>query len=83
MHWPSSELPHFLLASVSIGPSDAYDFTELSTEYIYALDLDNLSGNPATSLDLCLECLPRFAPSDDNSTIVSFVRVSLADSFLT
>jgi hypothetical protein len=71
-----------LLASVSIGTNDGYDLTELSTEYIYALDLNCLSGDPPTTLDSYLECLPRLTPSDDNSARAKFVRVSLANSFL-
>ncbi|KAI9445415.1 asparagine synthase-domain-containing protein [Lactarius indigo] len=67
MHVPSSELPYLLLASVSAGKSDHYDFTELSTEYIYALDLCSLSRDPVTSFVTCLERLPRVAPGKDIS----------------
>jgi len=59
-----------LLASVSIRP--VHHFTELSTEYIYALDLDNFSGELATSLDRCLERLPRFSQADDGSVRAPF-----------
>ena len=79
MQWPTSELPHLLLTSVSIGSNDGYDLTELSTEHIYALDLNGLNGNSITSLDVCLECLPRLTPSDDRSACLAFVRVSLAN----
>ena len=78
MQWPTSELPHLLLASVSIGTNDGYDLTELSTEHIYVLDLNSLNGNSPTSLDLCLECLPRLTSSDDSSARLVFVRDSLA-----
>ena len=82
MQWPTSELPHLLLASVSIGVNDGYDLIELPTEYIYALDLNGLSGNSPASLDSCLECLSRLTPSGDDSAHAAFVRVSLANSFL-
>jgi hypothetical protein len=63
MHAPSPELPYLLLASVSVGKSNHYDFTELSTEYIYALDLCSLSRDPVTSFTTSLERLPRVASS--------------------
>jgi asparagine synthetase B (glutamine-hydrolysing) len=83
VHWPSSGLSHLILASVSTGTSDCRDFAELSTENIYALNLDCLNTNPAMSLDSCLECLPRLTPVDDNSMHGPFVRVALVRSFLT
>jgi len=67
---------------VSIGSNGGYDLIELLTEYIYALDLNSLSGNPPASLNSCLERLPRLTPSDDTSARTTFVRVSLANSFL-
>lgn len=67
MHVPSPELPYLLLASVSTGKSDHYDFTELSTEYIYALDLRSVGRDPVTSFITCLERLPRVAPGKDVS----------------
>jgi hypothetical protein len=82
VQWPTSELPHLLLTSVSIGANDGYDLTELSTEYIYALDLNSLSGDSPTSLDPYLECLPRLTLSDDSSVRAAFVRVFLVNSFL-
>ena len=72
MHVPSPELPYLLLASVSTGKSDDYDFTELSTEYIYALDLCNLDRDPVTSFVACLERLPRAASSRDVSPYVCY-----------
>lgn len=74
MHWPTRGSPLLLLASVSIGP--ALDFTELSTEHIYALDLDNFSEESATSLDRCLERLPRFSQGDEGSARAPFVRIA-------
>ena len=62
--------------------SDCHEFIELPTEYIYSLNLDNINGNSDISLDICLECLPRAVPVDDNTMDVSFVRVSLAKPFL-
>ncbi len=59
--------------------SDCHDFTELSTEHIYALSLDSLNKNPHMFLDPCLECLPRVV---DNAMHVPFVRVSPTKSFL-
>jgi hypothetical protein len=82
VHWPSSELPHLILASMSTGMSDCHDFAELSTEHIYVLNLDYLDIKPSISLDPCLEYLPRI-PVDDNSMHESFVRVAPAKPFLT
>jgi hypothetical protein len=84
MQWPTGDLPHLLLTSVSIGTNDGYDLTELPTEYIYALDLNSLSGDPPATLDSYLECLPRLTPRHDDSVRAKFVRVSasLANSFL-
>ena len=78
VHWPTNELPHLLLTSVSIGTNDGYDLTELSTEHIYALDLDSLNGNSTIFLDRYLECLPRIPLSGDSSARLAFVCVSLA-----
>src|SRR6266702_2811683 len=73
MHVPSPELPYLLLASVSAGKSDHYDFTELSTEYIYALDLCSLGRDPVTSFVTCLERLPRVASNRDVSCRLPYV----------
>jgi hypothetical protein len=62
--------------------SDCHGFIELPTEHIYALDLDNISGDSVIFLDSCLGCLPRAAPVDDNTMHVPFVRVSLAKPLL-
>lgn len=61
---------------------DCYEFIELPTEHIYALDLDNINANSFMSLDPCLGCLPRPVPVNDNTIHVPFVRVSLAKPFL-
>ncbi|KAH9996543.1 asparagine synthase-domain-containing protein, partial [Russula vinacea] len=61
------------LASVSTGTSDCHDFAELSTEHIYALNLDCLDIKPTISLEPCLECLPR-VPVNDSSIHESFTR---------
>jgi len=74
VQWPTSELAHLLLASVSIGFNDGYELTELSTEYIYALDLSSLSGSPSTSLDHYLQSFPRLKPSNDTITRATFTR---------
>ncbi|KAI9512621.1 asparagine synthase-domain-containing protein [Russula earlei] len=74
VHWPTNKSPHLLLASVSIGTSNDFDFTDLSTEHIYALDLDGLSGETAMSLDPCLERLQRLALGDNDSARVPFAR---------
>ena len=70
---PSPELPYLLLASVSVGKSSHYDFIELSTEYVYALDLCGLSRDPVTSFVACLERLPRVASSKDVSCSLPYV----------
>jgi hypothetical protein len=61
--------------------SDCHEFIELQTEHIYALNLDNINGNSAISLDSFLECLPRAARVDNSTMNLPFVRVSLAKSF--
>ena len=76
-------MPHLILVSVSTGMSDCDDFVELSTEHIYALNLDCLNINPVMSLDNCLECLPRLVPVEGNSMHVPFVRVAHAMPLLT
>jgi len=80
VHWPSNELPHLVLTSVSTGMSDCHEFIELPTEHIYALNLDNINDNSVISLDSCLACLPRAVP--DDTMHMPFVRVSLAKPFL-
>lgn len=70
-----------VLTSVSTGISDCHEFIELPTEHIYALNLDNINGNSAISLDSCLDCLPRAARVDNSTMYVPFVRVSLAKPF--
>lgn len=44
MHKPTQKNPYFLLTSVSAGPNPLYELEELSTEYIYCVDLQQLSG---------------------------------------
>ncbi|KAI0307607.1 asparagine synthase-domain-containing protein [Multifurca ochricompacta] len=61
VHWPNREFPYLLLVSVSIGPDNSHEFTELSTKHIYTFDLDRLHGDPASSFDGCLELLPRIS----------------------
>jgi hypothetical protein len=78
VHWPSNELPHLVLTSVSTGMRDCHEFVELPTEYIYALNLDNIDENSAVSLDHSMGCLSRAVPVDHNAIHVPFVRVSLA-----
>ena len=63
--------------------SDCHNFAELSTEHIYALNLDSLNIDPATFPDHCLECLPRLVPVEGNSVHVPFVRVAHAMPLLT
>jgi hypothetical protein len=63
--------------------SDCHAFAELSTEHIYALNLDCLNINLAMSFDSYLECLPRLVPFESNSMHVPFVRVAHAMPLLT
>ncbi|KJA26137.1 hypothetical protein HYPSUDRAFT_37019 [Hypholoma sublateritium FD-334 SS-4] len=44
IHEPTGELPYLLLASVSTGANVAYNFTELSTEHLYSLDITTLKS---------------------------------------
>ncbi len=58
IHEPTGEHPYLLLASVSIGANVAYNFSELSTEHLYSLDVmalknsSDVSLNPATVITL-------------------------------
>lgn len=53
IHKPSSTIPYFLLASVSIGNRPEYDLTEVSTECVYVLDLNRLSDSQDVRSHLC------------------------------
>ena len=53
------EAPYLLLSSVSAGANPAYDFSELSTEHVYSLDVTLLKD----SLSVCL--LAQFLQSFD------------------
>jgi hypothetical protein len=79
VHWPTHESPALLLASVSIGVNYGYNFTELSTEHIYALKLGSLGGDNAISFDASLECLARYPPSSYTSLPAPFVRYSFVN----
>ncbi|KAJ7706449.1 asparagine synthase-domain-containing protein [Mycena rosella] len=59
IHEPSVGNPYFLLASVSVGSDPSCEFQELSTEYIYCLDLRNLGSG-----DNVCDCLGMFAAHD-------------------
>ncbi|KAF8559283.1 hypothetical protein OG21DRAFT_1493211 [Imleria badia] len=61
IHKPTLTNPIFLLASVSAGSNDAYDFEELSTDGIFVLDLNTLGepGNFVTDFHSNLVCIPR------------------------
>lgn len=45
MHYPGEIRPYFLLSSVSVGMHPGYSFEEISTEYIYSIDLDTLNSD--------------------------------------
>ncbi|KAJ3545305.1 hypothetical protein NM688_g5640 [Phlebia brevispora] len=61
IHKPSSKSPRFLLASVSVGLNPAYSLEELSTEYIYSLEVESLekATNLVSAFSQCLQFLPR------------------------
>ncbi|KAJ7357107.1 asparagine synthase-domain-containing protein [Mycena albidolilacea] len=61
IHKPSTRNPYFLLASVSVGLDPSYDFQELSTEYIYCLELRDLpnGGEMASNFDSYTTSFPR------------------------
>jgi len=50
IHKPSMGAPYLLLSSVSAGANPAYDFSELSTEHVYSLDLTLLKDSPSVCL---------------------------------
>ncbi|KAJ7130103.1 asparagine synthase-domain-containing protein [Mycena crocata] len=61
IHKPSIRNPHFLLASVSIGPDPSCEFQELSTENIYCLELRQLLNGDeiASKFESSLTSFPR------------------------
>ncbi|KAJ7139868.1 asparagine synthase-domain-containing protein [Mycena epipterygia] len=61
IHKPSTQNTYFLLASVSIGSDPSCEFQELSTEYIYCLELQGLlnGGDLASTFDSCMTSIPR------------------------
>ncbi|KAJ7462632.1 asparagine synthase-domain-containing protein [Mycena galericulata] len=61
IHKPSVKNPYFLVASVSTGSDPSCDFEEVSTEYIYSLELRDFpnGGDITNSFDLCLTSFPR------------------------
>ncbi|KAJ7169626.1 asparagine synthase-domain-containing protein [Mycena filopes] len=73
IHKPSDKNPYFLLASVSSGPDTCCEFEEISTEYIYCLELhDLLSGRSMTTdFESSLTKFPR------NSSVGLYVKSDL------
>ncbi|KAI0936134.1 hypothetical protein AcV5_004349 [Taiwanofungus camphoratus] len=61
IHKPSPSNPYLLLASVSIGLHPRYSLEELSTEYIYCLNVGSLrdAEKVDTAFERCLKLLPR------------------------
>ncbi|KAF4623755.1 hypothetical protein D9613_001987 [Agrocybe pediades] len=61
VHTPTSNCPYFLLSSVSAGADEAYELSELSTDYIYCLDLKawQPSFEVGASFNRCLTTLNR------------------------
>ncbi|KAJ7630687.1 asparagine synthase-domain-containing protein [Roridomyces roridus] len=61
IHKPSIANPYFLLASVSTGLDPASEFEELSTDYIFCLELGKFfeMGDLPSAFDSCLTSLPR------------------------
>ncbi|KAI0271497.1 asparagine synthase-domain-containing protein [Gloeopeniophorella convolvens] len=72
IHKPSYTLPYMLLASVSVGANPSYDLAELSTEFIYCLDLSSFEDNAAAIFDACLESHQRLQPN--SGAFVPFAR---------
>ena len=65
IHKPTSTKPIFLLASVSTGDNDAYEFEELSTDGIFVLDLDTLHRPE----NVCVPDL--FPPEPDGANVTA------------
>ncbi|KAJ7225769.1 asparagine synthase-domain-containing protein [Mycena pura] len=63
IHKPSPSNPYFLLASVSLGPDPRYEFQELSTEYVFCIELGKLLNGTdiASTFDSCMTSFPRSA----------------------
>ncbi|KAH7883785.1 asparagine synthase-domain-containing protein [Phlebopus sp. FC_14] len=61
IHKPTSTRPYFLLVSVSVGDSPAYELEELSTEGIFCLDIGGLSRSDdlLTGFHNCLTIIKR------------------------
>ncbi|TFY82693.1 hypothetical protein EWM64_g1316 [Hericium alpestre] len=77
IHKPTAQQPYFLLASVSAGTHEGYDFTEVLTDHIYALDLRTLSAaaDPTTQFESCIKAYPRI-PSPASSSELPFAEPS-------
>ncbi|KAK7463808.1 hypothetical protein VKT23_007146 [Stygiomarasmius scandens] len=60
-HRPSSQNPYLLLASVSVGNDQRYNFEEVPTGTIHVVDISRLEGseNMDASFEDCLSFLPR------------------------
>ncbi|KIL70625.1 hypothetical protein M378DRAFT_183249 [Amanita muscaria Koide BX008] len=59
VHMPTPTAPYLLLTSVSAGASPAYALEELDTDYIYCLDIQNLTFDTVDTNFTALTCLPR------------------------
>ncbi|KAJ7783520.1 asparagine synthase-domain-containing protein [Mycena maculata] len=61
IHKPNVRNPYFFLTSVSTGSDPACEFEELSTKYIYCLELRVLlnSGDTMSAFDSCTTRFPR------------------------
>ncbi|KAI0050655.1 hypothetical protein FA95DRAFT_1603297 [Auriscalpium vulgare] len=63
VHRPTAETPYFLLTSVSVGPHEGYDLSEVDAAHVHMLDLrhlcDNPRADPASAFEACWHRVPR------------------------
>ncbi|KAG6842482.1 hypothetical protein C0991_000008 [Blastosporella zonata] len=80
VHKPTPSLPYILLASVSGGVDARYDFEELSTEFIFCLDL-SAPFNFQEEFASRLVSLPRRS-DESNESVTRFAEPSKVNPFL-
>jgi len=74
VHYPSSTDPYFLLTSVSVGSRLEYALDELSTEYIYSIDVGVL-GSADNITSVFKDCV-RAVPRSEAESQTQFSRLS-------
>ncbi|KAI0735363.1 asparagine synthase-domain-containing protein [Earliella scabrosa] len=64
VHYPDANRPYFLLTSVSAGADPGHALEELSTESIYAIDMDRLAAIDLLKMRSCITSFTRLSTGD-------------------